>query len=616
MPWIAVVVLHSSSCGLNESVSLFLGGSFIVELETSEIQWSLRVCSIMDTKVERRSQSSFAALSLVEEEKYTSGEIVNHMAVDIQRVLDFLYMHDIWILLLQVALALLILYQKVGVAAIANVVATLASVAINTPFTSLRDKYKDKIMEAKDARLRPTTECLKSMRILKVQAWEKAYLQKLEALRWLVEETVLDAGSYNFPLLDKSQWSLLEALTALPDCISTLSRTRVSLNRLSKFLHEPELQADAVSRTNDQDPTVILVEAADISEWMSRRDDSFGLRNGWFRSRSKYYRVLEMCQLKRDLEILPFGDQTEIGERGVNLSGGQKQRMQLVRALYQDGDIYLLHDPFDAVDVETGTQIFRFTGTTARQFTRAYIGEYAAVSNLSNCVRLVNGSATAVSPQFDPIRLIIGYGGFFAWSIAGVTSATSQKVFFDILHCIFHLRMWFFYSTPTGLGALRSQEYSFSTLWELCLKQFGVLIVFAPVSVFCILLRVNLVFNQHLCPNEVVFICRDITYRQAGSFPGFKASRRIDHFAESIAGAPTVREEERFKHRINTSARVYLYSAAAMEWASMRLELHPQPFRPYSEPASGKSVIDRVDDLRSKLSIIPQDPALFDGIIC
>ncbi|EFJ32087.1 hypothetical protein SELMODRAFT_408540 [Selaginella moellendorffii] len=551
MPWIAVVVLHSSSCGLNGSVSLFLGGSFIVELETSEIQWSLRVCSIMDTKVERRSQSSFAALSLVEE-KYTSGEIVNHMAVDIQRVLDFLYMHDIWILLLQVALALLILYQKVGVAAIANVVATLASVAINTPFTSLRDKYKDKIMEAKDARLRPTTECLKSMRILKVQAWEKAYLQKLEALRWLVEETVLDAGSYNFPLLDKSQWSLLEALTALPDCISTLSRTRVSLDRLSKFLHEPELQADAVSRTNDQDPTVILVEAADISEWMSRRDDSFGLRNGWFRSRSKYYRVLEMCQLKRDLEILPFGDQTEIGERGVNLSGGQKQRMQLVRALYQDGDIYLLHDPFGAVDVETGTQIFRFTGTTARQFTRAYIGEYAAVSNLSNCVRLVNGSATAVSPQFDPIRLIIGYGGFFAWSIAGATSATSQKVFFDILHCIFHLRMWFFYSTPTGRILSRLvQRFYFSGFYRpKCSRLKCALQAWGP----CVLRKILHIVRQG----------------------AFQALRHPEGF---------------------TTLRNLL-----------------DTFR-YSEPASGKSVIDRVDNLRSKLSIIPQDLALFEGII-
>ena len=60
-------------------------------------------------------------------------------------------------------------------------------------------------------------------------------------------------------------------------------------------------------------------------------------------------KVLEACSLKKDLEILSFGDQTIIGERGINLSGGQKQRIQIARALYQDADIYLFDDPFSAV---------------------------------------------------------------------------------------------------------------------------------------------------------------------------------------------------------------------------------------------------------------------------
>ena len=56
--------------------------------------------------------------------------------------------------------------------------------------------------------------------------------------------------------------------------------------------------------------------------------------------------------------MLPFGDSTVIGERGVNLSGGQKQRVQLARALYQDADVYLLDDPFSAVDAHTATKLF------------------------------------------------------------------------------------------------------------------------------------------------------------------------------------------------------------------------------------------------------------------
>ncbi|CAH9140893.1 unnamed protein product [Cuscuta epithymum] len=72
----------------------------------------------------------------------------------------------------------------------------------------------------------------------------------------------------------------------------------------------------------------------------------------------RYQETLEKCSLIKDLELLPYGDLTEIGERGVNLSGGQKQRIQLARALYQDADVYLLDDPFSAVDAHTATNLF------------------------------------------------------------------------------------------------------------------------------------------------------------------------------------------------------------------------------------------------------------------
>ncbi|XP_011615233.2 multidrug resistance-associated protein 1 [Takifugu rubripes] len=76
------------------------------------------------------------------------------------------------------------------------------------------------------------------------------------------------------------------------------------------------------------------------------------LRETW------YHSVVEACALKPDLEILPAGDQTEIGEKGVNLSGGQKQRVSLARAIYCDRAVYLLDDPLSAVDAHVGKQIF------------------------------------------------------------------------------------------------------------------------------------------------------------------------------------------------------------------------------------------------------------------
>ncbi|CAG5933599.1 unnamed protein product, partial [Menidia menidia] len=72
----------------------------------------------------------------------------------------------------------------------------------------------------------------------------------------------------------------------------------------------------------------------------------------------KYENVIIACALKRDLELLPDGDQTLIGDRGATLSGGQKARVNLARAVYQDADIYLLDDPLSAVDAEVGRHLF------------------------------------------------------------------------------------------------------------------------------------------------------------------------------------------------------------------------------------------------------------------
>ncbi|XP_044275914.1 ATP-binding cassette sub-family C member 3 isoform X1 [Varanus komodoensis] len=72
----------------------------------------------------------------------------------------------------------------------------------------------------------------------------------------------------------------------------------------------------------------------------------------------KYQTVIEACALKQDLEMLPGGDQTEIGEKGINLSGGQRQRVSLARAVFSDADIYLLDDPLSAVDSHVAKHIF------------------------------------------------------------------------------------------------------------------------------------------------------------------------------------------------------------------------------------------------------------------
>ena len=71
----------------------------------------------------------------------------------------------------------------------------------------------------------------------------------------------------------------------------------------------------------------------------------------------KYNKVIDLCELKTDIELLEGGDQTEIGEKGVNLSGGQKARVNLARSVYADKDIYLFDDPFAALDKQVKEKI-------------------------------------------------------------------------------------------------------------------------------------------------------------------------------------------------------------------------------------------------------------------
>ena len=52
--------------------------------------------------------------------------------------------------------------------------------------------------------------------------------------------------------------------------------------------------------------------------------------------------------------MLPNGEETEIGEKGINLSGGQKARVSLARAAYSGADIVLMDDSLSAVDAHVG----------------------------------------------------------------------------------------------------------------------------------------------------------------------------------------------------------------------------------------------------------------------
>ncbi|KAG4176950.1 hypothetical protein ERO13_A11G277000v2 [Gossypium hirsutum] len=350
-------------------------------------------------------------LSCQSKQSHTSGEIINFMTVDAERVGGFSwYMHDPWMIVLQVALALLILYKTLGLASIVTFIATVLVMLANIPLGKMQQKFQDKLMESKDTRMKATSEILRNMRILKLQGWEMKFLgvplESGKILSALATFRILQEPIYN-----------------LPDTISMIAQTKVSLDRIAAFLRLDDLQPGAIEKlpSGSSDTAIEIADGNffwDMSSPTATLKDinlkvSHGMsvavsgtvgsgkssllscvlgefsktsgtlklcgttayvaQSPWIQSgkivdnilfgkemdRDKYDEVLEACILKKDLEILPFGDQTVIGERGINLSGGQKQRIQIARALYQDADIYLFDDPFSALDAHTGSHLFK-----------------------------------------------------------------------------------------------------------------------------------------------------------------------------------------------------------------------------------------------------------------
>ncbi|KAM7471981.1 hypothetical protein LguiA_010164 [Lonicera macranthoides] len=389
-------------------------------------------------------------------QSHTSGEIINYMSVDIQRITDFMwYLNIIWQLPIQIFLAIYILHINLGLGSFVGLAATLTVMAINIPITRVQKGYQSKIMEAKDDRMKATSEILRNMKTLKLQAWDCHYLHKLEFLRkneynWLWKSLRLSAistfifwGSPTFisvatfggcvlmgiPLTAGRVLSALatfrmlqDPIYNLPDLLSVVAQGKVSADRVASYLQEDEIRVDAVEcfprdqtefdieiqdgkfswEPEKENPTLngielkvkrgmkvaicgtvgsgkssllscILGEVPKLSggvkisgtkayvpqsPWILTGNVRENILFGNRFDGAKYDRTIKACALVKDFELFSTGDLTEIGERGINMSGGQKQRIQIARAVYQDADIYLLDDPFSAVDAHTGTQLF------------------------------------------------------------------------------------------------------------------------------------------------------------------------------------------------------------------------------------------------------------------
>uniref|UniRef100_A0A8C1G3C4 Multidrug resistance-associated protein 1 n=1 Tax=Cyprinus carpio carpio TaxID=630221 RepID=A0A8C1G3C4_CYPCA len=338
----------------------------------------------------------------------TVGEIVNLMSVDAQRFMDLItYINMIWSAPLQVILALYFLWQNLGPSVLAGVAVMVLMVPLNAVIAMKTKTYQVAQMKSKDNRIKLMNEVLNGIKVLKLYAWELAFKDKVSAIReselrvlmktaylgavstftWVCAPFLVALSTFAVYVLVDDH-NILDAqkafvslalfnilrfpLNMLPMVISSMVQVFKKINvrvpegafvavvghvgsgkssLLSALLGEMQKQEGSVSIKGS---VAYVPQQAWIQNATLKDNILFGreAKDSW------YEKVVEACALLPDLEVLPGGDLTEIGEKGVNLSGGQKQRVSVARAVYCNCAVYLLDDPLSAVDAHVGKHIF------------------------------------------------------------------------------------------------------------------------------------------------------------------------------------------------------------------------------------------------------------------
>uniref|UniRef100_A0AAX7V4W0 Uncharacterized protein n=1 Tax=Astatotilapia calliptera TaxID=8154 RepID=A0AAX7V4W0_ASTCA len=224
--------------------------------------------------------------------------------------------------------------------------------------------FRKKCVAVSDQRVRLMNEILGCIKFIKMYCWEDAFAKNIRSEWQSCDSAFTVVAVFN---------AMTFALRVTPLAVRSLSEASVAVKRFQVRKTDWCLvKSHTMSQYNLQSekdffncflcslPSAFVGGFAYVSQqaWILNDSLKENILFGNKYNPDKYSAVLEACCLLPDIAELPYGDMTEIGERGANLSGGQRQRVSLARALYSERPILLLDDPLSAVDACVGSHIF------------------------------------------------------------------------------------------------------------------------------------------------------------------------------------------------------------------------------------------------------------------